>query len=101
MKIERGGLPDGIHIETLGNTSREAAEAIAPIAKDLRSRVPLPPSEALTAASRSQVTQAFAQITQSRRLSLSCSVTRGWACLDGLRQAARGLGSRPNKRALL
>ena len=39
MKIERGGLPDGIHIETLGNTSREAAEAIAPIAKDLRSRV--------------------------------------------------------------
>ena len=39
MKIERGGLPDGIHIETLGNTNREAAEAIAPIAKDLRSRV--------------------------------------------------------------
>ena len=39
MKIERGGLPAGIHIETLGNTSREAAEAIAPIAKDLRSRV--------------------------------------------------------------
>ena len=37
MKIERGGLPDGIHIETLGNTNREAAEA--PIAKDLRSRV--------------------------------------------------------------
>ena len=56
MKIERGGLPDGIHIETLGNTSREAAEAIAPIAKDLRSRVlsllqSLPPSDALTAAS--------------------------------------------------
>ena len=37
MKIERGGLPDGIHIEMLGNTNREAAEA--PIAKDLRSRV--------------------------------------------------------------
>ena len=37
MKIERGGLPEGIHIEMLGNTNREAAEA--PIAKDLRSRV--------------------------------------------------------------
>ena len=61
-----------------------AAEANLPIAKDLRSRVlsllqSLPPSEALTAASG-----------LDQRLGL-----------DGLRQAARGSGSRPSKRALL